>query len=247
MAMMKIVAVVATPDVARSFSRKWLMDLAGRPLLARRLEQIQRCAVHEVVVAAGPQAPDDEVAAVAESVGVRCFRDDASNLLTRFVGAARHAAAGVIVRVGADCPLFDPQVADRVIAELMDNLSLCDYAGNVLEPTYPRGLEVEAFTFGALTWMDRMARTPEEREQVTLLARHRLRHMCLCRSVKDTQDNSDLWWTVDEPHHLEFMRRLYAEMDLANRPAGYREIIAHVRSSPELLRAATRRPIRAAA
>jgi spore coat polysaccharide biosynthesis protein SpsF (cytidylyltransferase family) len=95
--------------------------------------------------------------------------------------------------------------------------------------------------------MDRLARAPEERQQTTLLTRNRLRHMFLCRSVKDDQDNSDLWWTVDAAHHLEFAQRLYGELDLANRPLGYRDIVAYVRSSPELLQAATRRPTRAAA
>jgi spore coat polysaccharide biosynthesis protein SpsF len=247
MATMKIAAVIAIQDSSRRFPRKWLMDVAGRRLLTQILERVQRAAVHQVVVAAGEESANDEIVALAESAGVKCFRGDAGDQLKRFLGAARLAAADVVVRVAADCPLFDPLVADRVIAELLNNLASCDYAGNVLEPTYPHGLEVEAFTYGALSWMDRLARAPDERQQATLLTRSRLRHVFLCRSVKDDQDNSDLWWTVDEAPHLEFVRRLYAEMELANRPAGYREIIAHVRNSPELLRAASRRPIRAAA
>jgi hypothetical protein len=44
------------------------------------------------------------------------------------------------VRITADCPLIDPGVIDRVVAACRD----CDYASNVIERTFPRGLDVEA-------------------------------------------------------------------------------------------------------
>jgi spore coat polysaccharide biosynthesis protein SpsF len=46
-----------------------------------------------------------------------------------------------IVRITSDCPLIDPEVSDATIQELLDQRA--DYASNVLERTYPRGLDTK--------------------------------------------------------------------------------------------------------
>lgn len=233
---MKIVAIVQARFASRRLPGKVLMDLAGRPLLWRQLERVARMRVDEIVVATTDQPEDDEVAALAVRFGAECYRGDSHDVLKRFLGAARQASADVVVRLAGDCPLLDPLVANQVIRELVDNLSSCDYASNILERTFPRGLDTEAFTFGALSWMDRLSKGPEEREQVTLLPRGRLRHMFLCRSVEDAQDNSDLCWAVRTADELESVRRIYQDLDLVSRHVAHHEIVAYVRTSPHFHR-----------
>ncbi len=232
---MRIVAIIQARTASRRLPGKVLLDLAGRPMLWRQLERVIRFPVDQVVVATTDRPDDDGVEAVAREFGARCFRGDERDVLQRYVGAARSAAADIIVRLKADAPLFDAEVANRVVSALTDNLSSCDFSANVLQRTFPRGLDVEAFTYGALSWMDRLARSPEEREHVTMLPRGRLRNMFLCRSITDDRDNSDLRWTVNEPTDLEVMRKIYQELDLAVQPLGYRQIIALLRERDDLL------------
>ena len=60
-------------------------------------------------------------------------------------------------------------------------------------------------------------------------------HLFLQRTVKDTEDNSDLRLTVDTEADLELIKHLYDELDLNSRVVSYREIIAHLRANPELI------------
>lgn len=216
---------------------KVLREVAGRPMLRRQIERMRQCrAADEIVLATTTHAADDPVAALARECGVRWFRGSEQDVLSRFVGAAREAAADVVVRVTADCPLIDPGVLDRVIADLADNAAACDYSANVLRRTYPRGLDCEAMFFDVLLRVDRLAVAQADREHVTLLPRSGRPELFLCRSVQDAQDNSDLRWTVDTQADLDTVRAVYEGMGLGDRVAPYREVLAYVRARPEIAR-----------
>jgi spore coat polysaccharide biosynthesis protein SpsF len=53
-------------------------------------------------------------------------------------------------------------------------------------------------------------------------------------SVRRPHDAADLRWTVDTPQDLELVRRLYADLGLADAPLPVADVIAHVRAHPEL-------------
>jgi spore coat polysaccharide biosynthesis protein SpsF len=139
-----------------------------------------------------------------------------------------------VVRVTADCPLIDPAVTDRVINELVDRSACCDYASNVLERTYPRGLDVEAFFADVLTRMQRLASSAASREHVTLLPRSEMPYLFLCHSVTDAENNADLRWTVDTEADLRMIALLYERLDLGRRCLSYREVLRYVRAHPEV-------------
>lgn len=231
---MKRVLIVQARMTSTRLPGKVLMDLAGRPMLAQELARLKRCRrVDEIVVATTTNATDDPVQALAEREGVHCFRGSEADVLSRYAGAAREAKADLIVRVTADCPLIDPEITDRVIAKLEDSPG-ADYASNVVRRTFPRGLDAEAFTHDALEKAAREARSKPAREHVTyfILQEHPERFKII--PIADTQDNSDLRWTVDATEDLELVRRLYAELDLSRQTLPYRKILEYVRARPEL-------------
>lgn len=231
---MKTVIIIQARMGSTRLPGKVMLDLAGRPLLAQVIRRLKRCRLPEAIVIATTQEPQDEViAALARQLGVACFRGSETDVLARFCGAARASQAEVIVRVTADCPLIDPQVCDLVVATLLSHRRVCDYASNVLRRTYPRGLDVEAMFLDTLLRLDRLAVTPADREHVTSFLRQRP-ELFLVQSVEDQENHADLRWTVDEASDLQLVRQLYQDLTLADRPLGYREIIAYVRSHPEL-------------
>ncbi len=233
--MKRVMIVQARANSAR-LPGKVLLDLGSRPMLAQQLLRLRQCRqVDEIVVATTTDASDEPVALLARQADVRVFRGSTEDVLARFVGAAREARAEVVVRVTADCPLIDPEVCDRVIAELVEHPSECDYASNVIRRTFPRGLDTEAMFLDVLLRMDRLARTTQSREHVTIVARSERPTLFLCRDVVDETNNSDLRWTVDTPDDLRLLRQLFQELSLNERCVPYREILAHVRARPELL------------
>ena len=214
---------------------KVLMDLTGRPMLAQQLRRLKKCtAVDDILVATTTHLTDKLVVDLARREGVGWFCGSEQDVLGRIVGAARQAQADVVARVTGDCPLIDPQVIDRVIGELTNHPSECDYASNVLKRTYPRGLDVEALYWDTLLRIDRLAQSQPAREHVTILLRSERSELFLCHSVVDSEDNSDLRWTVDTDVDLKIVRALYEALDLGERVAPYPEILAYVRSHPEL-------------
>lgn len=214
---------------------KVLMEVGRQPMLAQQIRRLQHCRLADtLVVATTTNSIDDAIAELAKKEGVACFRGDEQDVLSRFVGAARQAQARIVVRVTADCPLIDPAVTDRVIAELIDHAHECDYASNVQQRTYPRGLDAEALHWDTLLRLDRMARSHAAREHVTTLIRAEAPQLFLCRSVIDREDNSDLRWTVDTSADLALIRAVYQSLDLGSRVAPYPEVLAYVRAHPEL-------------
>jgi len=103
----------------------------------------------------------------------------------------------IVVRITADDPFKDPTLIDHIIDRLVADPQ-ADYASNTLEPTYPEGLDVEVFTYHALSqaWME--AALPLERKHVTT---YNWKNTQLFKviSVAQTPDLSHLRWTLDYP------------------------------------------------
>ena len=172
--------------------------------------------------------------AVAEAEGARWFRGASTTSSTATSVQREEAGADVVVRVTADCPLLDPEVAGLVVSTLAAQDGQLDYASNVVERTYPAGLDAEALTADTLERAFRLGRSPEAREHVTWFLLRERPDLFRIGSVTDDADNSDLRWTVDHARDLELVRRLYDELDLARKPRSYREVVAYVREHPEL-------------
>ena len=210
------------------------MDVVGHPMLARQLNRLKRCRrADEIVVATTTNYTDDPVVDVADSQGVRWFRGDEHDVLSRYVGAASESRADIVVRITADCPLIDPEQTDRVIEDLQSSGDCCDYAANMIERTFAKGLDAEAMFRDALERTNRLARTRAAREHVTWFIYHERPDIFLLHSITDEEDNSDLSLTVDTVDDLNLVRRLYVEMGIAEgREPTYRDVVAHLRTSP---------------
>lgn len=215
---------------------KVLMDLAGRPMLSQQLRRLKRCRLaDEIVVATTTNATDDPVVRVAEEESVRWYRGGEHDVLGRYVEAAREAAADVVVRVTADCPLIDPEVIDRVILDLQGHDTTCDYASNVIRRTFPKGLDTEALWRDVLERVHRLGRSPEAREHVTWFILSERPDLFMLRSVEDLEeDNSDLRWTVDTQQDLAVVRQIYEDLDLSEHLLPYQEVLRHVRAHPKI-------------
>jgi spore coat polysaccharide biosynthesis protein SpsF len=232
---MRRVVVVQARMTSTRLPGKVLADLEGRPLLAQQVRRLRAMKeADEIMVATTALPTDDPIAAFCRDEGLRVFRGDEQDVLSRFLGAALESRADLVVRVTADCPLIDPSESDRVVRELRERAGEADYASNVRRRTYPRGLDTEAFFRDVLERMGRRGRSPQAREHVTWYLHREQPALFSIHSVEDAQDNSDLRWTVDTPSDLAMVRRLYRELGLTSATRPYREILAHVRAHPEI-------------
>lgn len=214
---------------------KVMMDLAGRPMLERQLERLARCReVDEVVLAVTTNRDDEPLVDLARRLGLRWYRGSEDDVLARYLGAAREVGADLVVRVTSDCPLIDPDETDAVIAALRERRTTCDYASNTIEEHLPRGLDVEALWGDVLERVARMATSRPAREHVTWFCHSERPDLFALHAVRRPFDAADLRWTVDTADDLALVRRLFADLALADREVALADVIAHVRAHPEL-------------
>lgn len=218
--MSRVVVVVQARLSSSRLPAKVLLDLGGVTALERCLRRVRRFrGVTEVVLATSDQPGDEIIASVGRRLGHRVVRGSEGDVLSRFQLAASESKADVVVRCTSDCPLLDPETSSRVIDEFLS--SGADYAANVLERRYPRGLDTEVFTRVALERAAREATSPSEREHVTP---HFYRNPDLFRlhSVRPqgSEDLSMHRWTLDTLDDYRFLYAVFEKLgeraDIAN-------------------------------
>lgn len=187
---------------------KVMKPLAGRPMIERQFERLSRCTtLSRIVVATSLDASDDPLATHLEGLGVAVFRGSLSDVLDRYVGAAKAFDVGPdLVRLTADCPLADPNVIDDCVRQRA-RLGV-DYCSNGRRRTYPHGLDVEVFTLEALLTAGREATDPYDREHVTPFLYRNPDRFTVGELAQD-RDEGDLRWTVDTPADFAFVERVY--------------------------------------
>ncbi|HEY4243368.1 MAG TPA: glycosyltransferase family protein [Kofleriaceae bacterium] len=226
---MRTVAIVQARMGSSRLPGKVLADVAGQTMLARVLGRLAAAdLVTETVVATTNSAHDAAIVAEAARLGVAAICGSETDVLARYLAAARAANADVIVRVTADCPLLDPHVVDLVIEACTTEV---DYASNTHTRSYPRGLDVEALHRDTLERIARLGTSPSAREHVTafVMAEPALFRI---RQVRASSDDSDLRWTVDTDEDLAMVRDVYGLVGDDLVP--YREVVALVRARPAL-------------
>jgi spore coat polysaccharide biosynthesis protein SpsF len=209
-----------------------MLPVAGAPMLMRQIERLKRARRIDRLVVATSDRPEDEcVAELAEAAGVHAYRGSLDDVLDRFYRAAEPHAPTWVVRVTGDCPLADWEVIDGCIAFALEGGY--DYASNALNPTWPDGLDVEAFTFEALRTAWQEADSPLQREHVTPFINRQPDRFRL-GSFERAEDLSHLRWTVDEPRDYDFVRAVYDALHPRNPAFATADILALLESRPEL-------------
>jgi spore coat polysaccharide biosynthesis protein SpsF len=211
---------------------KVLQPILGEPMIARQIERVQRATtVDALVVATSVDSSDDPLAELCARLGVTCHRGSLDDVLDRVLGAARTFGADHVVRLTGDCPLADPAVIDDVVR--LHLRGGYEYTGNVNPPTFPDGIDVEVVAIRALetAWCE--AHRASQREHVTLMLREHPERFSIGNLVH-TPDLSALRWTVDEPSDLEFVRRIYGALYVANPMFGMDDVLRVLEKHPEL-------------
>lgn len=227
---MKVVVVQARMGSSR-LPGKVAMDLCGRPVLAHVLARAAAIPGIERVCCAIPEgAADDPLADLAARLGAEVARGSETDVLGRYLAAARQTGASVIMRVTSDCPVLDPDVSGRVLAAL-ENAG-ADYASNVDPRSWPKGLDTEAFTREALERAGAEATDPYDREHVTPLLR-RADWSRRANVELEAEPCPDWRWTLDYPQDLQFLRELLSRT-ADPLQARFEDLRAIVRAEPRL-------------
>jgi len=185
-----------------------------------------------VILATTSDSQDDELAAMVAAAGYRVFRGSQEDVLDRFVQALSPDAR-YVVRVTADCPLFDPAVGRALLATVLEGG--IDYATNTLPPSFPDGLDCWVLTTDLLRLAWREATLASDREHVLpWIWRNPERFRVW--NLTHAPDLSAERWTVDDDRDLAFVRAVYeliAPLPVGERHSMY-AVLGALARNPEL-------------
>jgi spore coat polysaccharide biosynthesis protein SpsF len=212
---------------------KVLALLGDAPVLEHVLRRCQAIpGVDDVVCATVEGSDGDAVAELAEDLDVAVHRGSERDVLARYHGAAHAVGAEIVLRVTSDCPLIDPEVCAAVLKLRAE--AGADYAANNMPPSWPHGLDCEAFTIEALDEAAATATAADDHEHVTpWIRRNRAFHR-----VNLAGPGGELTaqrWTLDYPEDLAFLRALYERLPSGCAGQSWRAAAEIVSREPELV------------
>ncbi|MFZ6026486.1 MAG: cytidylyltransferase domain-containing protein [Chloroflexota bacterium] len=258
----RCLAIVQARMSSSRLPGKVLLDIGGRPMLARVVERTRRAGMlQDVVVATTTDASDDPVAQFCAEQSYACFRGSLSDVLDRYYRAACAFEADKIVRITADCPIIDADIVDRVVRLLQEPepaAQAVDFAASRLPPPWgrslPIGLDVEAVTFAALERAWKEADRPFQREHVMpffyegtpvspftpdaagetwSVQRDTSPRGFRIAQLHHHPDYGALRWTVDTAADLDLLRVIYAAFENED-DFTWRDVLALFKQRPEL-------------
>lgn len=204
---MKKVAIIQARMGSSRFPGKVLENLADKPLLKRVVDRASAIPnIDAVVVATSDGDLDIPIVEWCIQNAVNYFKGSENDVLARYYFAAKEFNADVVMRITADCPLLDPNIAAQVL--YLVSSGLADYSSNVLPATWPDGLDCEAFTFQTLEFAHLNATRISDREHVTPYIRnnqHRFKVLNVSAHIPGLQKHR---WTVDTKEDLLFIEQL---------------------------------------
>lgn len=230
--------IVASIEARMGSSRlpgKVLMDIHGKPALARLVDRLRACVtLSDIVVATSTDARDDAIADWARTYGVAVFRGSEDDVLDRVAKAQAFMGSDIAVEITGDCPLIDPEIIDLGIETFLANS--CDIVSNCRIESYPAGTDVQVFRRDALEKVAATISDPAVREHVSLYfyetpALYRCIHVLAPASLRWP----GLRCQLDYAEDLDFIRAVYAELMPTHGPLfGLPVLIDLLKRKPEL-------------
>jgi spore coat polysaccharide biosynthesis protein SpsF len=229
----KVLIIVQARMGSTRLPGKIMKKVLDRPLLDFLVERLKRVSLADGFMIATTKNPADiKIINYCLEGEVLCFAGSEEDVLDRYFQAATKYQAEVIVRITSDCPLIDPQLIDKIISAYLDLQPNCDYLSNTLERTFPRGMDIEVFSYDALKLAAEDARQPWEREHVTpYIYRHP--ELFKIQNYIQEKDESKYRWTVDCPEDFELISKILENLYPDNHEFTLENILDLLQKYPE--------------
>lgn len=230
---MKVNAIIQARCGSTRFPNKVFALIDGKPLLWHVVNRLKYATkIDDIIVATTISEKDDKIEEWCKENNVHCFRGSEENVLNRYYSASEAFPSNYVVRITADDPFKEPKVIDAVITKLIEEGY--DHVTNNLPPSFPEGLDCEAFKKSALDRCEKEAETAFEREHVTQYIYHHP-EIFKIGNVSNGENLSYLRWTVDKDVDFEMVKAVYAHRNPANKGILLMdEILDILKANPEI-------------
>lgn len=214
---------------------KVMLDINGKTVLEQVINRVKLSKkVDEIIIATTTLERDEIIAKESNKCHVKSYRGSEEDVLSRYYYAAKENNIDTIVRVTSDCPLIDPFILDEIVDYYQNsNYTMVTNAGaDVSNRTYPRGLDVEVFSFKMLEEAFNKATKKHHKEHVTPYIYEKSNNVFY---YKDKNDYSKYRWTLDTEEDYKLIKEVYKGLNDKGE-FFYKDIITLMEMNPELER-----------
>ncbi|WP_297517628.1 GNAT family N-acetyltransferase [uncultured Clostridium sp.] len=207
--MSNVVCIIQARVGSTRLPNKIMKCIKGKTVLEHVIDRVSKAkSINRIVIATTNKNHDDVISNLLSEKGVDYYRGSEENVLERYYLAARKFNADIIIRVTSDCPLIDYRVIDKMVEIYKENEF--DYYSNTIKRSFPRGLDVEVFSFKALKVAYKKANLSFEKEHVTPYIWKR-KNMFKIGDYLSDSDNSNIRITLDTIEDFEVIKDIYSK------------------------------------
>ncbi|NMB80490.1 MAG: acylneuraminate cytidylyltransferase [Ignavibacteria bacterium] len=231
----KIVIVQARYGSTR-LRGKILKNISGKPILWHVINRLSYSKMIDKIVVATTTGPeDDKTEQFCIDNDISYYRGDVNNVLSRYYETAKKFRADIIIRITSDCPLIDPVILDKMIEQFLSFTEPIDYFSNVIQRTFPRGLDIEIFSFEALEKAFTEAKTDFDREHVTPYF-YNNPGIFKIKNYQNDIDYSFHRWTVDTEEDFRLIEEIYRSLYQPDKLFLFEETLNLFETNPDLIK-----------
>ena len=203
---MKFLVLIQARCGSSRLPNKVMKKFSGKTDLEWVLERVKRSKkIDEVMVITSIEKNNLPLIKLCTDLDTRVFVGSEDDVLDRYYQAARLIQPEYVIRITADCPLFDWNYLDLAIEQLEADT---DYMSELTE-SFPDGLDIEIMKFSVLEEAWQNAKMASEREHVTLYIKNNADKYKLQNFECPISGIGDKRWTLDEPADLELIETIY--------------------------------------
>lgn len=227
---MRFLVIIQARCGATRLPNKVLKTIQGKTCIELMLNRVSKSKmIDEIIVATTINKEDTKIVNLVTSLGYRVFVGSSMDVLDRYYQCAKLIEPEYVIRLTADCPLFDYRVLDEAISELK---SETDYLTGFSE-TFPDGQDIEIMKYSVLEEAWKNADMMSEREHVTLYIRNHKEKFKIQDFVCKIGNLNKERWTLDEPKDFELITNIYNHF-LPNNDFTMKEVYDYLQSHPEV-------------
>jgi spore coat polysaccharide biosynthesis protein SpsF len=187
---------------------KVLLKVNNKTMLEYLIERVKKIKhLKKIIVATTKNKHDKKITNLCKKISVDYFCGSEKNVLNRIYLAAKKYKSKKIIFITADCPIIDYKIINKMITIFKQKSY--DYVGNSFIRSFPDGMDVQIFTFNTLERASKIAKTPLEKEHVTLSIKQNPKKF----KIKNVIANKKFLWpelglTLDQKEDFQLIKNI---------------------------------------
>ena len=206
--------------------------ISGKPDIQWVLERVSQSKyIDDVMLVTSVNKNNIPLIHFVSGLGYRVFIGSEEDVLDRYYQAARLVNPEYVIRITADCPLFDWRYLDMAIEQIKPET---DYLGEFTE-SFPDGLDIEIIKYGILEEIWKKSEMLSEREHVTQYVRKHPNIYKVQNLECPISGIGDLRLTLDEEEDFELICKIYEYfISLGKKYFVTEDILGFIQNNPGL-------------